>query len=91
MNKAIQRVPFGRLMSGEEATLYTLRAENGLCVSIIDYGGTISSIWAPDREGALEDAANRGTSSRSTLWPHTRGTDFSARFSVLLREFSRWL
>ena len=55
MNKAIQREPFGRLMSGEEATLYTLRAENGLCVSITDYGGTITSIWAPDREGALED------------------------------------
>jgi aldose 1-epimerase len=55
MKKAIQRELFGRLMSGGEATLYTLRAENGLCVSIIDYRGTITSIWAPDREGALED------------------------------------
>jgi aldose 1-epimerase len=55
MKKAIQRELFGRLMSGEEATLYTLCAENGLCVSIIDYGGTVTSIWAPDREGALED------------------------------------
>ena len=56
MNKeAIHRKPFGRLAGGEEATLYTLRAENGLCVSITNYGGTITSIWARDREGALED------------------------------------
>jgi aldose 1-epimerase len=56
MNKeAIQREPFGRLAGGEEATLYTFRAENGLCVSITNYGGTITSIWAPDREGALGD------------------------------------
>jgi aldose 1-epimerase len=56
MNKeAIHRKPFGRLAGGEEATLYTFRAENGLCVSITNYGGTITSIWAPDREGALGD------------------------------------
>ena len=50
-----QRKPFGHLASGEEATLYTLRAGNDLCVSITDYGGTITSILAPDREGALGD------------------------------------
>ena len=54
MNK-IQREPFGRLANGEEATLCTLCAENGLCVSITNYGGTITSIWAPDREGAPGD------------------------------------
>ena len=55
MNKEpIQRKPFGHLANGEEATLYTLRAGNDLCVSITDYGGTITSILAPDREGALE-------------------------------------
>ena len=54
MNK-IQGKPFGRVANGEEAALYTLRAENGLCVSITNYGGTITSIWAPDREGALRD------------------------------------
>ena len=56
MNKEpIQRKPFGHLANGEEATLYTLRAGNDLCVSITDYGGTITSILAPDREGALGD------------------------------------
>ena len=54
MNK-IQRKPFGRVANGEEAALYTLRAGNGLCVSITNYGGTITSIWAPDCEGALGD------------------------------------
>ena len=55
MNEATQRKPFGFLANGEVATLYTLRAENGLCVSVTDYGGTITSIWAPDREGAAGD------------------------------------
>ncbi len=54
MNKT-RREPFGRLPDGEESALYTLCAENGLCVSITNYGGTITSILAPDREGALGD------------------------------------
>ena len=54
MNKT-RREPFGRLPDGEESALCTLCAENGLCVSITNYGGTITSILAPDREGALGD------------------------------------
>jgi aldose 1-epimerase len=44
MNK-IRRKPFGRVANDEEATLSTLRAENGLCVSITDYGGTNHSYF----------------------------------------------
>jgi aldose 1-epimerase len=51
----IYREPFGCLASGEEVTLCTLRAENGLCVSITNYGGAITSAWTPDRDGVLGD------------------------------------
>jgi aldose 1-epimerase len=53
--KAIQREPFGRLAGGEEVELCTLSAGNGLRVSITNYGGAVTSIWAPDRKGALGD------------------------------------
>ncbi len=51
----VWRQPFGRLASGKEAELFTLCAENGLRVSLTNYGGAVTSIWAPDSQGALGD------------------------------------
>jgi aldose 1-epimerase len=42
--------PFGRTPFGE-ATLYTIANDNGLEVSITNYGGAITSIIVPDRSG----------------------------------------
>ena len=47
--KLTQR-PFGRTPYGE-ATLYTFANDNGLQVSITNYGGAITSIVVPDRTG----------------------------------------
>jgi len=46
--------PFGKTTAGEAAELYTLAA-GGLEVSITNYGGTITSIKAPDRAGNVAD------------------------------------
>ncbi len=50
----IDRQPFGRIGSRDIAR-FTLRSGRGVSVSIIEYGGIITSVEAPDRDGAAGD------------------------------------
>ncbi|GAB5520239.1 MAG: galactose mutarotase [Rhodothermales bacterium] len=45
--------PFGTLPSGEEVSLYTLTNARGMQVRITNYGGIVTSIRVPDRDGTL--------------------------------------
>ena len=47
--------PWGVLKSGEVANLYTLMNDNGVTVEISDFGGTLVSLKAPDRNGKIRD------------------------------------
>ncbi|MCX2739752.1 galactose mutarotase [Pontibacter sp. M82] len=49
----IRQVPFGTTKEGKETTLYTLTNAKGMQVQITDYGATVTSILAPDRDGEL--------------------------------------
>lgn len=51
----IRQEPFGTTKEGEETTLYTLTNAKGMQVQITDYGATVTSILAPDRDGELGD------------------------------------
>ncbi|HPF93993.1 MAG TPA: aldose epimerase family protein [Tenuifilaceae bacterium] len=46
---------FGELPNGNTAKLFTFESENGLTVSITNYGGIITSIHMPDRHGLKEE------------------------------------
>lgn len=46
---------FGRLPDGREAQLYTLTNAHGASVRITNYGGIITSILVPDKNGRLSD------------------------------------
>jgi aldose 1-epimerase len=52
---AVQETPFGVTADGQEVTKYTLTNANGMQVEIMNYGGIILSLKAPDRDGQLED------------------------------------
>jgi aldose 1-epimerase len=52
---AVQRTPFGRLPTGENAELFTLRNAHGIEVHLTNYGGIITSIKTPDRTGKFAD------------------------------------
>jgi aldose 1-epimerase len=42
-------------VEGEQVTLYTLTNANGMEVKLTNYGGIITSVLAPDRDGAMEN------------------------------------
>lgn len=49
----ISKKHFGTLLDGAEVYLFTLTNPHGLEVSIINYGGAITSLKVPDRKGEL--------------------------------------
>jgi aldose 1-epimerase len=46
---------FGKLPSGEEVSLYTLKNSKGMEARIMTYGGIVVSLKVPDRDGKLDD------------------------------------
>jgi len=52
---SITRKPFGTAPGGEAAELFTLTNANGCEARITNYGGIVTVLTAPDRDGALAD------------------------------------
>ena len=53
----VSRREFGRLADGRVVHEYLLDNGNGLRLAALDYGGIITSIWAPDRDGQSANIA----------------------------------
>ncbi len=51
----IDKAPWGKLTDGTPVDLYTLRNGNGMVARISNYGGIVTSLMAPDRNGQLGD------------------------------------
>ena len=54
-SNSIQMSDFGTMEDGKEVKQYTLTNANGMEVKIINYGGIITSIKTPDKEGNMEN------------------------------------
>lgn len=55
MNIEIEEKSFGVTEDGDNVTLYKLANTNGMSMEVMDYGGIIASLTAPDREGNYQD------------------------------------
>ena len=51
----IEKMPFGKTPDGEEVDAYVLTNANGMKTKIITYGGIVTQLWVPDRDGKLAD------------------------------------
>ena len=47
--------PYGVMPDGREVTLFTLRNNSGLKMKVINYGGIITNLYLPDRDGKASD------------------------------------
>jgi aldose 1-epimerase len=55
MSGELKKDDWGKLPSGEQVDLYTLRNANGIEATITNYGGRIVTLKTPDRHGRFED------------------------------------
>src|SRR5258706_15831437 len=53
----ITKADFGKLPDGTPVELFTLRNRKGMEVKISNYGGIVTSMTAPDRDGKFADIA----------------------------------
>src|SRR5665648_567661 len=49
------KADFEKLVDGKQTTLFTLENEGGIIVTLTNYGAKIVSIFAPDKNGEMED------------------------------------
>ena len=47
--------PFGTLHDGQQSTLYTIKNEAGMSISVCDYGACVVRVIVPDRLGKFSD------------------------------------
>src|SRR5919201_5269233 len=55
MEATVEKKDFGKTDDGTAVDLYILTNANGMKAKIITYGGIISELHTPDREGKLQD------------------------------------
>ena len=53
--KSIETTPYGKLADGTKIELYTLTNTNGARAGIITYGGIVTTLEMPDRNGRMGD------------------------------------
>lgn len=51
----VEETEFGALADGRKARLFTLQNPSGMRACITNYGGIITQLWVPDRNGELAD------------------------------------
>ena len=49
------KTAYGKTPDGTAVHEYTLTSDSGMVVKLIDYGAIVTELWAPDREGKMED------------------------------------
>lgn len=52
---SVTKAAYGTTKDGIPVDLYTLTNANGLVAKITNYGGTVTELWVPDRNGKLGD------------------------------------
>lgn len=72
--------PFGQMPDGRPVSLYTLTNEQGLTAKITNFGGIMTELHVPDRDGQLGDIVL----GHDRLEPYLEGTPY---FGALIGRF----
>ncbi|MEO1013074.1 MAG: aldose epimerase family protein [Bacteroidota bacterium] len=77
----IQKSDYGKTKEGESVILYNLRNAHGMEVDIITYGGRITSLKVPDKNGAFKNVVLGFDSLESYLAPNPYHGALIGRYS----------
>ena len=69
---AVQEEYWG-MVDGKEVKLFTMTNKNGMELKITNYGGTITSISTPDKEGIIEDVVIGYNTLAENIDDHSHG------------------
>ncbi len=72
MDFEIKECYYGQTLEGDTVTSYTLTNNQGMTMEVINYGGIIVSLTAPDRAGKLQDVVL----GFDSLQPYLQGNPF---------------
>src|SRR5690349_7582409 len=76
----ITSTAFGKMPDGREVKLYMLQNNQGMRMSVMNYGGIIVSLTAPDRNGKFEDVVL----GYDSLAPYLKGNPY---FGALIGRY----
>ena len=66
----IEKSPYGKTEDGTEVDLYVLTNAKGMKAKIITYGGIVTELWTPDRDGKMADVVLGHDNLKSYLAGH---------------------
>jgi len=81
-------VPFGATADGKPVTRYTMAASSGVSVSFMSYGGTITDVTTPDRQGRPRPIVLGFATLREYETESAQGELY---FGALLGRYANWI
>ena len=85
---SLSSAPFGSLADGTPVTRYTMTATSGVSVSLLDYGGTITDVTTPDRDGRRAPIVLGFPTLREY---ETIGARDELYFGAILGRYANWI
>jgi aldose 1-epimerase len=76
----VTTAPFGAMEDGTSINEYTMTNANGMVIKVINYGGIITSILAPDRNGKMDDVVL----GYDSLWQYVQNNPY---FGALIGRY----
>ena len=85
---SLTSAPFGSTTDGKKVTRYTMTTGGGVSVSFMSYGGAITDVTTPDRQGRPGDIVLGFATLRDYK---TKGADHELYFGALLGRYANWI
>jgi len=70
LKSSVEKSTFGKLDDGTVIDMYTLKNATGATAKIITYGGIVTELWVPDRNGKFGDVVLGFDDLKGYLGPH---------------------
>ena len=85
---SLSHAPFGTLADGTPVTRYVMAAASGVSVSFIDYGGIITDVTTPDRNGRRASIVLGFSTLRQY---ETTSAQDELYFGAILGRYANWI